>query len=82
LRPKGLGLGAERPAADAPSGGGDAKVKGEQQQQLVMKKGTHCVFTASSHKGQYGVVREFFADRTYIYLTPHGLVPRSVACSV
>ena len=50
IRPKGLGLGADRAPTESST---DIKSKDEK---LTLKKGAHCVLTSTSQKGQYGVV--------------------------
>jgi len=53
LRPKGLGLGAERPKTSMAVGPSSAP---QEEEQLQFKKGAAVVLTKGSDKGMYGRV--------------------------
>lgn len=56
LRPKGLGLGADRSQAaqlnDSKKGSG----KNDNEEALVLKKGAYCVLLKGANKDMYGIV--------------------------
>ena len=74
LRPKGLGLGADRSQAAHKDKKNDQKDAGREEEVLELKKGSYCVILNGKHKDLYGVVEGFDEDnaRTVIKLTLSG----------
>ncbi len=55
LRPKGMGLGADRSLARQAADKDDSQ-ESKDKEQLDMKKGAYCVVTTGKHRDLYGVV--------------------------
>lgn len=69
LRPKGLGLGADRSQAAGEKGKkNDRKDAGKEDENLEMKKGSYCVILNGKQKDLYGVVQGIDEDNARLFI--------------
>ncbi|KAK7100764.1 G-patch domain and KOW motifs-containing protein-like [Littorina saxatilis] len=69
LRPKGLGLGADRSQAPGDKDKKkDQKLEGKEEEKLEMKKGSYCVILNGKQKDLYGVVEGIDEDNARVFL--------------
>ncbi|GFN77265.1 G patch domain and kow motifs-containing protein [Plakobranchus ocellatus] len=82
LRPKGLGLGADRNNSAPDKISVNNKI--EDQEKLEMKKNAYCVVTGGAHKGFYGTVEGIDEDnaRVMLKLTLSGKIVNIIQCNV
>ncbi|KAL3853503.1 hypothetical protein ACJMK2_017039 [Sinanodonta woodiana] len=76
LRPKGMGLGADRSQANTLNASKVGGGKSEVEEQIVLKKGTHCFIQKGPNKDLYGVIEGIDEDnaRLMVKLTLSGKV--------
>ena len=68
LRPKGLGLGADRSQAASEKNKKSDKKNVEEDEDLDMKKGSYCVVVSGKHKDLYGVVEGVDEDNARLVI--------------
>ncbi|XP_005112486.1 G-patch domain and KOW motifs-containing protein [Aplysia californica] len=84
LRPKGLGLGAERSNSGTNKTDGKAKTSSAEEEQLVLKKSAFCIVTSGVNKDLYGVVDGIDEDnsRLMVKLSLSGKTISIMQCNV
>ncbi|KAK3608339.1 hypothetical protein CHS0354_030794 [Potamilus streckersoni] len=68
LRPKGMGLGADRSQANTLNASKVGGGKSEVEEQLVLKKGTHCFIQKGSNKDLYGMIEGIDEDNARVMI--------------
>ena len=78
LRPKGLGLGADKSATLQKQGSQNPKAEGKEE--LPLKRGAYCVVHSGRHKHLYGVVSHLMTQCKVEHRVFEELFKESVLC--